>query len=83
MEYIIVIVLTIDSEKRNIQMPVSVALGKDLEARLNRLAEATRRPKSFYLKEALIAYLDQMEDSLMATAYPTPEQHKEDKTTKT
>ncbi len=44
----------------------SVRLGKELESRLNELAEATARSKSFYIKEAIQGYLDEYEDLLMA-----------------
>jgi RHH-type rel operon transcriptional repressor/antitoxin RelB len=51
-------------------MPLTVSLGKDLEDRLKELAELTKRPKSFYVKEAMELYLNEMEDKLRATAYP-------------
>lgn len=52
---------------------VSVKLTGELEERLNRLVEVTKRTKSFYLKEAIAAYLDEMEETLLnesAYAYP-------------
>jgi predicted DNA-binding protein len=68
---------------------VSVKLTGELEERLNRLVEITKRTKSFYLKEAIAAYLDEMEGTLLnesAYAYPLktkqeeipPEQKKAD-----
>lgn len=41
-----------------------------MEDQLNELADLTKRPKSFYVKEALEMYLSQMEDKIRATAYP-------------
>lgn len=43
-------------------------LPEGLENRLNRLAHETRRPKSFYLREALEEYLEEHEDALLAMA---------------
>jgi len=39
-----------------------------MEERLNTLAAATHRPKSYYLKEAMQAYLDAHEEALLAIA---------------
>ncbi len=41
---------------------LSVRLPKEMEARIERLAEATKRPKSFFVKEALENYLEDMEE---------------------
>jgi RHH-type rel operon transcriptional repressor/antitoxin RelB len=41
---------------------LSIRLPKEMEARINRLAESTQRSKSFFVKEALTNYLDDMED---------------------
>jgi RHH-type rel operon transcriptional repressor/antitoxin RelB len=41
---------------------ISVRLPEEMEKRIERLAESTRRPKSFFVKEALKNYLDDMED---------------------
>jgi RHH-type rel operon transcriptional repressor/antitoxin RelB len=41
---------------------LSVRLPQDIEKRLERLAKSTQRPKSFFVKEALNNYLDDMED---------------------
>jgi RHH-type rel operon transcriptional repressor/antitoxin RelB len=35
-------------------------------ARLNELAKTTHRPKSFYVKEALARYLEDLEDTFLA-----------------
>ena len=49
---------------------LTVRLPEDLEQRLNVLATATQRPKSFYLREALERSLEDMEDAYLAeTAY--------------
>jgi len=45
-----------------------VRLPEDLEARLTVLATTTHRPKSYYLKEALQAYLDEYEEDLKVVA---------------
>jgi len=41
---------------------ISVRLPEEMEKRIERLAKSTRRPKSFFIKEALNNYLDDMED---------------------
>ena len=41
---------------------ISVRLPKDMENRINNLAKSTQRPKSFFIKEALANYLEDMED---------------------
>lgn len=40
---------------------LSLKLPKDLENRLNRLADVTRRPKSYYMRQALEQYLNENE----------------------
>lgn len=40
---------------------LSLKVPKELEGRLNRLAAATHRPKSYYMREALEQYLNQHE----------------------
>lgn len=49
-------------------MMLGVRLPDDLDQRLAQLAEKTHRPKSFYVKEALAAYLDIYEKDLSAIA---------------
>jgi RHH-type rel operon transcriptional repressor/antitoxin RelB len=39
-----------------------------MELRLNILADATKRPKSFYVREALERSLDDIEDAYLAEA---------------
>ena len=41
---------------------LSVRLSEDMQAKLDNLANATKRPKSFFVKEALANYLDDMVD---------------------
>ena len=41
---------------------LTVRLPKEMQERIERLAKATKRPKSFFVKEALNNYLDDMED---------------------
>ena len=47
---------------------LTIRLSAELEARLNVLARATQRPKSFYVREALERSLDDMEDVYLADA---------------
>jgi RHH-type transcriptional regulator, rel operon repressor / antitoxin RelB len=49
-------------------MPVSVKLPTDLESRLEKLSSVTHRPKSYYIREALIEYLEEHEDTFIALA---------------
>lgn len=43
-------------------MTISVNLGKDIEARLTHLAEATGRTKTYYLRQLVEQHLDDLED---------------------
>ncbi len=45
---------------------LTVRLPETIERRLDRLARATGRTKSFYVREALLRYLDEVEDTLEA-----------------
>ncbi len=45
---------------------LSVRLPEELEQRLEALAKATGRSKTYYVREALIAKLEDMEDVYMA-----------------
>lgn len=47
-------------------MPIAVRLTPDEEARLTHLSERTGRKKSFYVKAAISAYLEDMEDLYLA-----------------
>lgn len=43
-------------------MPLSIRLDADSEARLTALAEKTGRSKTFYVREAIRAHLDELEE---------------------
>ena len=45
---------------------LSLRLSNDVESRLNQLAERTGRTKTFYAKEAILKYLDDIEDTYIA-----------------
>jgi RHH-type rel operon transcriptional repressor/antitoxin RelB len=45
---------------------LTVRLPEDVEARLNALSEHTGRPKSYYIREAIENYLEEMEDIYLA-----------------
>jgi RHH-type rel operon transcriptional repressor/antitoxin RelB len=45
---------------------LAVRLDKNLEERLERLAEKTGRTKTFYAREAIEAHLDDLEDFFLA-----------------
>ena len=45
---------------------LTLKLPTDLESRLNKLAEKTKRPKSYYMREALSEYLEEYEDAYLA-----------------
>ena len=45
---------------------LTIRLPADMEARLNILSEATNRPKSFYVREALERSLEDIEDVYLA-----------------
>ena len=47
---------------------LSVRLSEDLERRLDHLAKATKRPKSFYVREALERSIADIEDAYLAEA---------------
>jgi RHH-type rel operon transcriptional repressor/antitoxin RelB len=47
-------------------MPTSVRLPEDAEKRLNALAATTGRSKAFYIREAVMGYLDDLEDMYLA-----------------
>ncbi|MHB9118286.1 MAG: type II toxin-antitoxin system RelB family antitoxin [Burkholderiales bacterium] len=47
---------------------LAVRLDEQMEARLNKLAEETGRSKSYYVKQAIAAYLLDREDYLLALA---------------
>ncbi len=45
---------------------LSIRIPAEIEARLDVLAKATGRTKSFYAREAIIEYLDDLEDIYLA-----------------
>ncbi|MFU2089311.1 type II toxin-antitoxin system RelB family antitoxin [Avibacterium avium] len=49
-------------------MTITVRLPDELQQRLDHLATETGRAKSFYIKQALEAYLEDLEDLLLANA---------------
>lgn len=47
-------------------MPTSVRLPEDAERRLTLLAASTGRTKAFYIREAILEHLDDLEDYYVA-----------------
>jgi len=47
---------------------LALRLPEDIESRLDTLAKATGRTKSFYAKEAIITHLEYLEDIYLAEA---------------
>ena len=47
-------------------MPTSVRLPEEIEKRLDALAAATGRSKAFYIKEAIVEHLEDLEDGFIA-----------------
>ncbi|MGE4298448.1 MAG: DUF6290 family protein [Desulfovibrionaceae bacterium] len=47
-------------------MPTSVRLPAEAEERLAALAASTGRSKAYYIREAILAHLDEMEDIYLA-----------------
>ena len=45
---------------------LSLRLPTEIESRLMQLAQSTGRTKTFYAKEAIVKYLDEMEDTYIA-----------------
>lgn len=46
---------------------LAIRLSDDIEKRLGKLAERTGRTKTFYAREAILAYIEDMEDIYTAT----------------
>lgn len=46
--------------------PLSIRLDKALDSRLERLARLTGRTKSFYLRQAVVEQIDDLEDLYLA-----------------
>ena len=47
-------------------MTISIQLSSDVETRLDQLANLTGRSKTFYVQEAILEYLDDLEDLYLA-----------------
>jgi RHH-type rel operon transcriptional repressor/antitoxin RelB len=47
---------------------IGVRLSSDIEKRLDALAKATGRTKTYYVREAILEHLDDMEDAYLAEA---------------
>ena len=45
---------------------LSIRLPEDVEDRLEKLADMTGRTKTYYAREALIAYIEELEDMYLA-----------------
>ncbi|SMM99709.1 RelB/StbD replicon stabilization protein (antitoxin to RelE/StbE) [uncultured Candidatus Thioglobus sp.] len=45
---------------------LSVRLNEEMQSKLDNLAAITKRPKSFFVKDALASYLDDMNDFVEA-----------------
>lgn len=45
---------------------IAVKVNNEIEKRLQHLADVTGRTKSYYVREAILAYLDDMEDTYLA-----------------
>ncbi len=54
------------TEQNTETVMLTVRFPENIERRLDRLARATGRTKSFYMREALLRYLDEVEDTLEA-----------------
>ena len=48
------------------RMAVSVRLPEEIEARLEELAQKTGRTKTFYIREAVLEHLEDLEDYYLA-----------------
>ena len=48
------------------RMPLSVRLPRDIDERLTALAEQTGRSKTYYVTEAIIEHLEDLEDYYLA-----------------
>ena len=52
--------------KKEETLMLTIRLPADMEQRLNVLAKATQRPKSYYVREALERSLEDIEDAYLA-----------------
>ena len=58
----------------------TIRLPEDIKARLENLTNRTGRSKSFYVREAILAYLDDMEDLYQAEQVMRRIQRREERT---
>jgi RHH-type rel operon transcriptional repressor/antitoxin RelB len=49
---------------------LAIRLPKEIEERLDALARATGRTKTFYAREAILAHLDDLEETYLAEGRP-------------
>jgi RHH-type rel operon transcriptional repressor/antitoxin RelB len=56
----------IDDNIGSLIMTLSIRVNKDIELRLNQLANLTNRPKAFYLRKLIEDNLDDLEDYYLA-----------------
>jgi RHH-type rel operon transcriptional repressor/antitoxin RelB len=47
-------------------MAISIRLPEEVESRLNQLASLTGRSKTYYIREAIVEHLDDLEDLYLA-----------------
>lgn len=47
-------------------MSISIRLPEDIESRLDALAKRTGRSKTYYMRQAILEYLEDMEDLYLA-----------------
>jgi len=52
--------------KKRSQIMIAVRLSQDIKVRLDRLARRTGRTKTFYVREAILAHLEELEDVYLA-----------------
>jgi RHH-type rel operon transcriptional repressor/antitoxin RelB len=58
--------LNMYNKKKGFHNLLAVRLPADIEKRLDALAKATGRSKSFYVREAILEYLEDLEDIYLA-----------------
>lgn len=59
---------------------LAVRISQDLESRLNKLTKLTGRSKSFYVKEALLEHIEDLEDYYLAEKIMKSYDRKKNKT---
>jgi len=57
---------TMKNEGCGMAKTLNVRISDEIERRLDDLAEKTKRPKSFYIKDMLEKYLDEYEEAYLA-----------------